>query len=845
MLQLNPSKSKLLLLGKHARQQHAHLCSLHASGSLLLKPLMQAEVLGVVVGADSDAWLPPADLAAQQAHHRVFWDKQINKVLDAFTRLAHLSTLSVFGRGLGSAAYGIATMLFNAEFSDLPPDDMTSLLTSKVAKLVDRALAPASHEHVFPGIEQHLLIGSPAEGGFGCLPWKQHILARHAWWGAKFVSAPIDTEIPWITIGRALLRSHCPWWGPLAVLDAASTNQSPVIYPANTGGSLQRAPQPLRRMIAGLQALGHVCDVVSLRPAPRQQQQPQQLPLPASSHEHAQLLAVPPTISSDFMPGLATLLQEVGHLATAPVLTPGAWCALAPLFGNHFVPCISVPGVVPGGLQSVPVPMPRSEFRCHGGYTQGHMRSLADLYRCWYIFQHAASHGLPHPLAHGYPDDPHCELAYLCALIANVPAAWTQATLSAVQHPPDWPPAQVPHISNTPTEAEQAVEHMLVSRLGWRGLPDGSSVSVDKLSVKAATSLQLAHVRAERKLRHIKFVELALGTHVPATVAIGHKRLLSCLRCVWRQLKWDNFFKEVYWRLVVDGLPTAQRMHQTASKCLCDSICPGQQHHFWDCPIAQAIVQVVCRELSPAWCSRTPGVCPVQQQHVWLMHPPPGPRRLHARAWMVVCLSAINAMDCGRKAANDLCRQLHIQPLSAFLHNASTSAAPRQQSITTFFQPAPLPAAQQQQQVPHQPNRQQQGVQRQHAAGVHRLPPAPPPGQRPITALMRPAVLTAAEQQQLLQHQQLREQRRIQLEQQQAVQLQQARQRLLVQAKQQAVAKFWQLLADFVILNPCPHGFDTLPHDHPFLCLDANGLLCLSPRLSSGHDLLGMVFPRH
>ena len=106
-------------------------------------------------------------------------------------------------------------------------------------------------------------------------------------------------------------------------------------------------------------------------------------------------------------------------------------------------------------------------------------------------------------------------------------------------------------------------------------------------------------------------------------------------------------------------------------------------------------------------------------------------------------------------------------------------------------------------------------------------------------------MLTAAEQQQLLQHQQIWEQRRIQLEQQQAVQLQQARHRLLVQAKQQAVAKFWQLLADFVILNPCPHGFDTLPHDHPFLCLDANGLLCLSPRLSSGHDLLGMVFPRH
>jgi hypothetical protein len=192
-------------------------------------------------------------------------------------------------------------------------------------------------------------------------------------------------------------------------------------------------------------------------------------------------------------------------------------------------------------------------------------------------------------LSSGFPDDTQCELAYLCSLIADVPATWSQAVLSAIQHPPDWPPAHVPNISNAPTAAEQAVEHMLVLRLGWRDLPDGSSVSVDKLSVKAATSLQLRHVCEERKLRHVKFVELALGTNAPVAVSVGCKRLLSCMRCVWRQLKWDNFFKEVYWRLVVNGLPTAQRMHQTTSLCLCEAACPGQQHHFWDCPIAQAV----------------------------------------------------------------------------------------------------------------------------------------------------------------------------------------------------------------------------------------------------------------
>jgi hypothetical protein len=93
--------------------------------------------------------------------------------------------------------------------------------------------------------------------------------------------------------------------------------------------------------------------------------------------------------------------------------------------------------------------------------------------------------------------------------------------------------------------------------------------------------------------------------------------------------------------------------------------------------------------------------------------------------------------------------------------------------------------------------------------------------------------LSEAEQQQLLQRQQNREQRRIQMEQQQALQRQYAWQQLLVQAKQMAVAKFWQLLADFAILNPCPgRAFGTLPHDHPFLCLDANGRLSLSPRQS-------------
>ena len=200
---------------------------------------------------------------------------------------------------------------------------------------------------------------------------------------------------------------------------------------------------------------------------------------------------------------------------------------------------------------------------------------------------------------------------------------------------------------------------------------------------------------------------------------------------------------------------------------------PGQQHHFWDCTIAQAVVQCIVSELPAAWCTRTPGVCPVLQRHLWLMQPPAGPQQLHRTAWMVVCLAAINAMDCGRKRANALRREWQIQQTQSASHIASAPLPQNQSRITQFFQPVPLTPAQVQQ----------------------------------------------------------RQDRQQQLQQQQAQQRQDHMRRLLLQAKQQAVARFWQLLSDFVILNPCPaHGFDTVPHDHPLICLDDRNFVCLAPR---------------
>ena len=176
------------------------------------------------------------------------------------------------------------------------------------------------------------------------------------------------------------------------------------------------------------------------------------------------------------------------------------------------------------------------------------------------------------------------------------------------------------------------------------------------------------------------------------------------------------------------------------------------------------------------------------------MQPPVGPSRLHRIAWLVVCLAAINAMDHGRKAANQFQQQVRIRQ--------SQAAA----AITAAVMPATPAAAQ-------------------------------PPGQPAVTHFFHPAPLTAAQQQHNQVVQQHREQHREQLVtelQQLGQQQQQEATRLLLEAQRLAVAEFWKLVADFVILNPCPsHGLGSLPHDHPFLCLDANtDLVQLAARVS-------------
>ncbi len=243
--------------------------------------------------------------------------------------------------------------------------------------------------------------------------------------------------------------------------------------------------------------------------------------------------------------------------------------------------------------------------------------------------------------------------------------------------------------------------------------------------------------------------------------------MCAAQRSLWK-LKWDNHFKEVYWRLVFNGLATAERMRQQDYECVCGPVVggqPGRRHHYWECPVAQAVVAAMQQQLV-GWMS---GV--LQPHHVLCMRCPgpvqgvggaPGPA-LHKGVWRVVCLAAINAMDSGRKAANKLRLEQRRQQQAALVAQQAAAAPVDQRLITTLLQPAALSAAQQ-----------------QHRAQVQQRQQA---------------------QAQLLQQQQ-----------------QQEAAGRLVAVKQKAVSQFWALLQDSVVLSVVPDSWCAdVPASHPFL----------------------------
>jgi hypothetical protein len=121
-----------------------------------------------------------------------------------------------------------------------------------------------------PGVESRLLVGKPTRGGFGVMPWREHVAARHATWAIRFVttvvsvktrgkSGPPPSTPHWIDLGSHLLSNIFPNTHPALAMLRASHAKLPPSTSDPTGTSAKLGP--LARLANGLNSMGRTAEV--------------------------------------------------------------------------------------------------------------------------------------------------------------------------------------------------------------------------------------------------------------------------------------------------------------------------------------------------------------------------------------------------------------------------------------------------------------------------------------------------------------------------------------------------------------------------------------------------------
>ena len=514
----------------------------------------------------------------------VDWAAKLEQVKRVFRFVSHLP-LSVFGRGFASASYGISKLLYAAEFVGLPPANVIAKLETITGRLVDRQLPPEHRGCRFAGVAGRLLVGHPTIGGFGALPWREHILARHAMWGVRLITG--DASTPWIKVARALLaptHSVCPAWQTISIaLCQPGGRQGPVH---------QFLPQPLQRLAQGLQSLPAWRDVE---------------PLP---------------------------------------LQLGPWCGNAPLWCNPFLVQVPAPAAA---AQQLPTRGLEGEF-----VDLAHMSTLSTVQHALTALQEVQKQQpystyiqqvWPFWLQRDarFRDRQYAE-DRLQELVDAIPFQWRIAAVVGA-------PAGG---AGLPSPSQVWAEKLL-PRLGWpHPTSPGRQLRLSELTVKVATGLQLQPILEAREAKHLAFLALACQGLPPALQA-DTTELFKLFKQLWR-LPWENERKELFWRLTLDGLPSAARMKLLGEPCACGTLAPCRRHHFWECSVAQAVVSELRRGLAGYV-----GGQQLRPDHVWLARVPS--QQLHAGLWLVISQAALLAMNRGRRLLTAL--KMAEQPLPA------------------------------------------------------------------------------------------------------------------------------------------------------------------------------------
>ena len=698
---LNLDKCQLLLLGWPPGHPLPHTIE-------GMRVVSHATTLGIQFSDEGNG---------QEPAPGVDWEQRLKVVRACYDKLARLP-LSMFGRAMGAAAYGVSQLLYHAEFSDMPDTVMEQLL-KMTAKLVDRGLAPAASPfrrgHRLPGIRSSLLPGPPASGGVGMMPWREHILGRHAVWGRRLAEGlaamPLSGTLPpdappvppWVRAAFDVLQSTAgktnthPAFAFLAICgDHVEEQQgraglqlggSPAErWDGGQGSTAGMECAALRRMVMGLAAAGPVStcsmgEVINkLREGPWVAAVPvwdnpllwlerplTQRPVAYQTmweamwtqRSRAHTMKTDPDLCRvvdelqltgfsglKLLPETATLgsLIQLGHRLKPP---DGSRCwsfmrhdldqyraaVRPPPTGSRATPRTAFSDdewylinnisrfsfQVWAVIQCLPSSWREAVYRCGRQPTQNTHTRLAMQHCMRALGWNAAA-------VAGYPEALCTETDRLNAAAATNPLEWTPKSLSAQPH------AQL--LSQHPMQLQLSVK--LATRLqqsAWRDEVDGMLVQCCTAALQAAAMQQGAGgAPADGQVQHLV------------------TELRPRLGRVWR-MQWDNQHKEIWWRLLLNGVPGAGG-HDIGLKgpCPCGwapaahlsnagRAAAQRAHVFWHCPAAGEVCKVLAHNLPP-------GV-QLRPQHVWLLQPPTP--AIHWGVWAVVALSALKAMACARK----------------------------------------------------------------------------------------------------------------------------------------------------------------------------------------------------
>ena len=667
--QLNVAKSKLLLIGV------VDTTSLPSEVGGL-KVVQHTTSLGAAFSNEADPGV------------HVNWQPMMEVVASCYSKIAKLP-LSMFGRAHAGAAYGVSKILHHAEHNGVPAK-VADQLQRWTTGLVDRGVAPsikgAASRCTMPGVYSHLLVGQPAQCGFGAMAWRQHCLARGAMLARRYivwttadpaallrpvkqnqdqgeedtvpVARPPMVRPLWVPLATAILQRLCPASSPaLALLGVAGVNPpgaTSLHLPAGLGGRGTMGPLlplgPLSRMAAGLQALGPLVDVgremLHLGPwcasAPLWGNPYLQLERRADQRTvHWEINQVGTTrvqicMQQQWAMGFAHM-SEFPSLGTVSDLLALDW-----ILGCLCRKLAVRPGVLRPSYSERHQTLVDSVLGL-GRASLGLSPIISDMFKSW------------------VPGDECCTLAAtVSAMVLAIPPAWRKAAAATVPRSRNPPP--LTECGSDQAQRDVAIG-MIIRRQGWQprtpNLPVFiAAASPEALTVRGATLLQLHAVFGEQSQCRSEYVACALtvadvALPTPDEVDTARAGLEAAMKVLWK-LPWDNVRKETLWRLTVNGVSGAGGHDVCPSRhCLCGWAVPEgvegprqrahalRLHCFWHCPIATAVRAELIASL--------PAGTRLSCAHVWLLQTPIE-TQLHGGAWAVVCMAAVEAMAYGRRA---------------------------------------------------------------------------------------------------------------------------------------------------------------------------------------------------